>query len=608
MDRTPNKGGRPKVFLTKDVVKRQKMLKKRRNDSRRKLHDMVPGGSTQAAGTPAPEQQRGNVEAVPHEHSTVELAPGVIQGEGIQSIDDGSTVTENLLGQGNNGGVPEQRKLVRGPDSGVARGGGVETNTVLDVGRQEETCGFCAAQVWAAEFTGRHVGPGPKGYSICCEKGKVQLPLLRQTPPELNELLTSGGTSSRMFFNKSRIYNNIFAFCSFGGNVDHSVNSGKGPYVFRVSGRTYHSLGSLVPPDGLTPKYAQLYMYDSKEALEHRVNFPGKGGEVDPNVVSMLQEMLDRENVLVGVFNQLRNRFTDVDPEPVRLRLLERRTTDGRFKNMLTENDYEFAGLAVDNDFANHRDVVAENKRVGLQHIICREYGHPDLFITFTCNPKWEEIQSAVRSSGAYDASVRPDLVARVFKMKLDAMITDFTKNRVLGRVIAVVYTIEFQKRVRTHAFGDDIDPSWIKIPDEVLINYTGDAVEAIVNEIYKDLQGRHGDVEYLRDRAILTPLNEDVENVNVTVLKRLPGEFKTYKSCDTICKASSTSEADEVLYPPEYLNSLKFSVFGHGQIYVAISRVTSPDGLKIVCVNENDSSAGYTKNIVYREIFDDIM
>lgn len=34
--------------------------------------------------------------------------------------------------------------------------------------------------VWGAEFTGRHVGSGPKGYSICCGKGKVQLPLLRE--------------------------------------------------------------------------------------------------------------------------------------------------------------------------------------------------------------------------------------------------------------------------------------------------------------------------------------------------------------------------------------------------------------------------------------------
>lgn len=73
---------------------------------------------------------------------------------------------------------------------------------------------------------------------------------------------------------------------------------------------------------------------------------------------------------------------------------------------------------------------------------LCKEYGHPDLFITFTCNPKWDEIQAAVQSSGSHDASVRPDLIARVFKMKLDAMINDLTKNSALGRAIAGTFTV----------------------------------------------------------------------------------------------------------------------------------------------------------------------
>ena len=47
---------------------------------------------------------------------------------------------------------------------------------------------------------------------------------------------------------------------------------------------------------------------------------------------------------------------------------------------------------------------------------------------------------------------------------------------------------------------------------------------------------------------------------------------------------------------------------FGHGQIYVAISRVTSPSGLRILCVNEDEKYAGYTKNVVYHEIFNDIV
>lgn len=68
---------------------------------------------------------------------------------------------------------------------------------------------------------------------------------------------------------------------------------------------------------------------------------------------------------------------------------------------------------------------------------VCKEYGHPDLSITFTCNPKWEEIQNAVRTSGSHDASVRPDIIARVFKIKLDMMLSDLTKKDALGRVRA---------------------------------------------------------------------------------------------------------------------------------------------------------------------------
>ncbi|KAK1351311.1 hypothetical protein POM88_054475 [Heracleum sosnowskyi] len=106
----------------------------------------------------------------------------------------------------------------------------------------------------------------------------------------------------------------------------------------------------------------------------------------------------------------------------------------------------------------------------------------------------------------------------------------------------------------------EDTEPSWIKIPEELRLRYNGDPMDAIVNEVYGDLHHMHGKIEYLRDRAILTPLNEFVEYVNNNVLHKLPGDFKAYKSCDSICKASSSGIIDEVLYPPEYLNSLKFS------------------------------------------------
>lgn len=104
-----------------------------------------------------------------------------------------------------------------------------------------------------------------------------------------------------------------------------------------------------------------------------------------------------------------------------------------------------------------------------------------------------------------------------------------------------------------------------------MLVHYHGDALQAIVTEIYGDLSQRHGEIEYIRDRAILTLLNEYVESVNNVVLSKLPGELKIYKSCYGICKGASTSGGDELLYPPEYLNTLKFSGVPNHEIQVKV-------------------------------------
>ncbi|WJX83022.1 DNA helicase [Trifolium repens] len=82
---------------------------------------------------------------------------------------------------------------------------------------------------------------------------------------------------------------------------------------------------------------------------------------------------------------------------------------------------------------------------------LCKKFGYPDLFLTVTCNPKWDEIQRHLSKSNNY-SPYRPDITCRVFHVKLNDMMNDFRKGQFFGRVVASVYTIEFQKRGLPHA------------------------------------------------------------------------------------------------------------------------------------------------------------
>ncbi|KAE9025355.1 hypothetical protein PR001_g12451 [Phytophthora rubi] len=81
---------------------------------------------------------------------------------------------------------------------------------------------------------------------------------------------------------------------------------------------------------------------------------------------------------------------------------------------------------------------------------IVREYGKPDVFVTMTCNPKWEEIKEKI-TDPLQSAQDRPDIVARVWQQKLKALLKDLDEG-VLGRLLAWSYVVEFQKRGLPHA------------------------------------------------------------------------------------------------------------------------------------------------------------
>uniref|UniRef100_I1PRC3 ATP-dependent DNA helicase n=1 Tax=Oryza glaberrima TaxID=4538 RepID=I1PRC3_ORYGL len=81
---------------------------------------------------------------------------------------------------------------------------------------------------------------------------------------------------------------------------------------------------------------------------------------------------------------------------------------------------------------------------------LIQKYGKPDVFLTMTSNPKWDEITRGLEPSQT--PQDRPDLVVRVFRAKLEDLKKQLFEKHILGKVIAHVYVVEFQKRGLSHA------------------------------------------------------------------------------------------------------------------------------------------------------------
>jgi len=155
-----------------------------------------------------------------------------------------------------------------------------------------------------------------------------------------------------------------------GGRVDNSVNDGRSAYVFRISGSNHHKIGTLLPPSGFIPKFAQLYIYDTSNEVSNRLNALGRSGSSDvrADVVQGLQEMLDSVNPYVAVFRRARDMLRDHgEVLDVKIRII--RAREGR--QYITPTANEVAGLLVGDGTENFesRDVIIQRRDGTLQRI-----------------------------------------------------------------------------------------------------------------------------------------------------------------------------------------------------------------------------------------------
>jgi hypothetical protein len=110
-------------------------------------------------------------------------------------------------------------------------------------------------------------------------------------------------------------------FATLGATVDDGVNNGRGPYVFKVSGQIYHSIGKLCPDEGKDPRF--LHIYDTDNEVQNRLaNFTNNGGNIlRPDIVEGLIDLLDHHNALVQLFRTARDKLREADVPEFKLRL-----------------------------------------------------------------------------------------------------------------------------------------------------------------------------------------------------------------------------------------------------------------------------------------------
>ncbi|GJS21036.1 putative helitron helicase-like domain-containing protein [Tanacetum coccineum] len=247
-----------------------------------------------------------------------------------------------------------------------------------DHGDPTEQCVKCGALLWLAESRVGSTNSTREGFSLCCGRGLVKLPVsLKNPPPLLMGLLKGEHPKSNSFMDNIRRYNSMFAFTWMTGKQDHSVNRGKGPFCFRIQGKNNHVIGDLLPKRGETPKFGQLYIYDPANEVQNRINVlssskdnasSSSNKDIDRELTKNIKAMLDKDNPLVHQYRMAGKQICEGDSN-VKIRLIGRRDSDGRQHNLPTAD--EVAALIV-GDFdsmPNERDIIVHEKNGNLKTI-----------------------------------------------------------------------------------------------------------------------------------------------------------------------------------------------------------------------------------------------
>ena len=116
------------------------------------------------------------------------------------------------------------------------------------------------------------------------------MPVLPEPPLRLKEMF-----QTESVLRNTRGYNNILAMASVGCKTPDEV---RGPN-FKIQGKVHHKIGSLLPSEESSPKFLQLYFYDTDEATEHRLGVMPK---LSSEILKELTDIVKETNCYVKSF------------------------------------------------------------------------------------------------------------------------------------------------------------------------------------------------------------------------------------------------------------------------------------------------------------------
>ena len=204
-----------------------------------------------------------------------------------------------------------------------------------------------------------------KTESLCCSKGNVQLDAFLQPPVFLQHLYEDVDSNGKHFLTNIRKYNCAFQMTSFG--CSEITMAGFNP-SFRIQGQVYHLIGSIIPAEGESPKFSQIYLIDNQDS-EVATRCAIVDG-LKPDIIRGINQLLHDSHHYVEVFKVAKEIFEqEAVPTNVEVVINETKRPSGEHSKRYNRPLSDEVGVLMPNDATNNRDIVLHYRDGGLKRI-----------------------------------------------------------------------------------------------------------------------------------------------------------------------------------------------------------------------------------------------